>query len=47
VTGGELPGLPEALTSQGTVRTLPSHLRLVESRLSGLDGFFVMHLKRR
>jgi 16S rRNA (cytosine967-C5)-methyltransferase len=47
VTGAELPGLPEALTPQGTVRTLPSYLRLADGGLSGLDGFFVMRLKSR
>ncbi|MFC7052316.1 RsmB/NOP family class I SAM-dependent RNA methyltransferase [Hansschlegelia quercus] len=36
----ELPGLPEAVTSEGYLRTLPSHLPNEDPRLAGLDGFF-------
>ncbi len=46
----ELPGLPEALTGLGTIRTLPCHLAQVEApagtaerdkpRFAGMDGFF-------
>jgi 16S rRNA (cytosine967-C5)-methyltransferase len=43
----ELPGLAEAVTPAGTVRILPFHLPMDLPRLSGLDGFFVMRLKRR
>ncbi len=46
----ELPGLPEALTGLGTIRTLPSHLGAIvppegtaeqdAARFQGMDGFF-------
>ncbi len=42
----ELPGLPEAITSAGTLRTFPFDLPMATPRLSGLDAFFVMRLKR-
>jgi 16S rRNA (cytosine967-C5)-methyltransferase len=38
-------GIPEAVTPQGTVRTLPTHLPNEIPRLAGLDGFFIMRLK--
>jgi 16S rRNA (cytosine967-C5)-methyltransferase len=47
VTAGELPGLAAAVTAAGTVRTLPFHLPADSPRLSGLDAFFVMRLKKR
>jgi 16S rRNA (cytosine967-C5)-methyltransferase len=47
VTRAELPGLADAVTPEGTLRTLPFHLAMDSPRLSGLDGFFVMRLKRR
>jgi 16S rRNA (cytosine967-C5)-methyltransferase len=43
----ELPGLAEALTPGGTVRTLPCHLAADSPRLSGVDGFFMMRLRKR
>jgi len=39
----ELPGLPDALSADGTVRTLPCHW----SAEGGLDGFYVARLRRR
>lgn len=39
VTEAELPGLAEALTGEGDVRTLPHYL-------GGMDGFFVSRLTR-
>jgi 16S rRNA (cytosine967-C5)-methyltransferase len=41
VTAAEIGGLGEAITPQGTVRTLPCHLPNAEPRLAGLDGFFI------
>jgi 16S rRNA (cytosine967-C5)-methyltransferase len=46
VTPDEIGGLAEAVTSMGTVRTLPTHLSNSSARLAGLDGFFVMRLKK-
>jgi 16S rRNA (cytosine967-C5)-methyltransferase len=43
----EVPGLGEALTPHGELRTLPFMLAHAEARLSGLDGFFVARLNRR
>ncbi len=39
----ELPGLPEALSADGTVRTLPCHW----ATGGGLDGFYIARLRRR
>ncbi len=39
----ELPGLPEALSPDGTVRTLPCHW----AAEGGLDGFYIARLRRR
>lgn len=39
VTAEELPGLPQALTAEGDVRTLPHHL-------GGIDGFYIARLTR-
>lgn len=41
VAAAEIGGLAEAITPQGTVRTLPCHLPNAEPRLAGLDGFFI------
>ena len=46
VTPDEIGGIAEAITSAGTIRTLPTHLPNPNPRLSGLDGFFVMRLKK-
>ena len=42
----ELGGLAEVRTSEGVLRTLPSHLSFGEPRLAGLDGFFIMRLQK-
>jgi 16S rRNA (cytosine967-C5)-methyltransferase len=47
VTAEDVPGLPEAITSEGDLRTLPYMLESEESRLSGIDGFFMARLRRR
>jgi 16S rRNA (cytosine967-C5)-methyltransferase len=36
----DAPGLPDAVTSEGFIRTLPSHL----GEIGGMDGFFAMRL---
>jgi 16S rRNA (cytosine967-C5)-methyltransferase len=46
VLPAEIGGLAEAITPSGTIRTLPSHLPHATPRLSGLDGFFVMRLRK-
>jgi len=46
VAPAEIGGLAEAITPEGTIRTLPTHLANPVPRLSGLDGFFVMRLKK-
>ena len=38
----EVPGLAEAVTAEGCLRILPTHL----AREGGLDGFFVMRLRQ-
>jgi 16S rRNA (cytosine967-C5)-methyltransferase len=48
VEAREVGGLAEIVTGEGTVRTLPSHLAHAEDpRLGGLDGFFIMRLRKR
>ena len=46
VSPAEIGGLAEAISPDGTIRTLPSHLSHATPRLSGLDGFFVMRLRK-
>ena len=46
ISPAEIGGLAEVITPQGTIRTLPSHLANETPRLSGLDGFFVMRLRK-
>jgi 16S rRNA (cytosine967-C5)-methyltransferase len=46
VVAGELPGLAEAITAQGDVRTLP-HQGGEALGAIGLDGFFIARLSRR
>jgi 16S rRNA (cytosine967-C5)-methyltransferase len=46
VTVDDVGGLGEAVTEAGAIRTLPFHLRHDEPRLSGLDGFFIVRLKK-
>ena len=43
VAAAELPGLEEAITPQGGVRTLPCQW----PQLGGLDGFFIARLRRK
>jgi len=46
ISTDEVGGLAEAVPPAGTLHTLPSHLAGPTPRLSGLDGFFVMRLKK-
>jgi 16S rRNA (cytosine967-C5)-methyltransferase len=46
VLASEIGGLAEVVTPQGTIRTLPRHLANENPRLAGLDGFFVMRLRK-
>jgi 16S rRNA (cytosine967-C5)-methyltransferase len=39
-------GIPEIVTAAGTIRTLPTHLPNENPRLGGLDGFFIMRLRK-
>jgi 16S rRNA (cytosine967-C5)-methyltransferase len=45
ITAAEV-GLDEAVTADGTVRTMPFHLANPNPRLAGLDGFFVTRLAK-
>jgi len=48
ISPDEIGGLAEAVTAGGTVRTLPSNLpNAAEPRLGGLEGFFIMRLRKR
>jgi 16S rRNA (cytosine967-C5)-methyltransferase len=42
ISAMELPGLSDAIASDGTVRTLPCHWK----ELGGIDGFFIARLQR-
>jgi 16S rRNA (cytosine967-C5)-methyltransferase len=44
IEAGEVAGLAEILTPEGDLRTLPSHLRRPDPKLSGLDGFYAARL---
>jgi len=47
ISADEIGGLAEAISPAGAVRTLPFHLYDADPRMSGLDGFFMMRLKKR
>jgi 16S rRNA (cytosine967-C5)-methyltransferase len=42
----EVAGMAAIITPQGAVRTLPSHMPHDNPRLAGLDGFFMMRLRK-
>ena len=46
IAAGEIGGIGEAIAGNGAIRTLPYHLAGPTPRLSGLDGFFVMRLRK-
>ncbi|MDF2689983.1 MAG: transporter [Microvirga sp.] len=41
IRADEIGGVPDCLTPDGEVRTLPCHLVSIEHERSGLDGFFI------
>ncbi len=43
----EVPGLAEAVSEAGFLRTTPAMLVRETPELSGLDGFFAARLRRR
>ena len=47
VSADEIGGMSECLTAEGEVRTMPIHLPNDDSRLAGLDGFFMARLQRK
>jgi 16S rRNA (cytosine967-C5)-methyltransferase len=47
VAAGEIGGLAELLTSDGDLRTLPSHLPDSDPRRSGLDGFYAARIEKK
>ncbi len=47
VDPAEIGGISEAVLPSGAVRTLPFQLAGPTPRLSGLDGFFVMRVRKR
>jgi len=47
ILASEAPGLNDAITGQGTLRTLPIHFPNSDVRLAGLDGFFAARLRRK
>lgn len=46
IEADEMPGLDDAITGQGTLRTLPTYYPHQEARMAGLDGFFAARLRR-
>ena len=47
IEASEVPGLEEAITGQGTLRTLPIYFPNEDTRMAGLDGFFASRLRRK
>ncbi|MEQ1697286.1 MAG: transcription antitermination factor NusB [Hyphomicrobiaceae bacterium] len=46
VRAEEIGGLSEAISSDGDLRTLPTHLKMEDPELSGLDGFYAARFRR-
>lgn len=46
VAAAEVAGRSELLTKAGAIRTLPPHFPNANPRLAGLDGFFMMRLRK-
>ena len=44
VASSEVAGLKEILNTEGDLRTLPCHLRHIDPRFAGLDGFYAARL---
>ena len=47
VRADEIGGLSEAISSDGDLRTLPTHLKMADPEMSGLDGFYAARFRRR
>ena len=47
IVAGEITGLEACLNERGEIRTLPCHLPNEDSRLAGMDGFFIARLGLR
>lgn len=47
ILAAEVPGLEDAITGQGTLRTLPVYYPNSDFRLAGVDGFFASRLRRK
>lgn len=47
VRADEIGGLDETISADGDLRTLPTHLKLADPELSGLDGFYAARFRRR
>jgi 16S rRNA (cytosine967-C5)-methyltransferase len=43
----EISGLAEAISFDGDLRTLPTHLKMDDPEMSGLDGFYAARFRRR
>lgn len=46
VRAEEIGGLAEAISSDGDLRTLPTHLKMDDPEMSGLDGFYAARFRR-
>ena len=46
IAASEVGGLPDLITRDGELRTLPCHLPDPDSALAGLDGFYTARLRR-
>jgi 16S rRNA (cytosine967-C5)-methyltransferase len=46
ISAAEIHGMGQWLTSEGDLRTLPCHLSDSDSRMGGLNGFYVARLQR-
>jgi len=46
IAAAEIHGMDQWLTAEGDLRTLPCHLSDTDSRMAGLDGFYVARLQR-
>ncbi len=44
IEASEIGGLPDLITAEGDLRSLPCHLPHEDPRLGGLDGFFAARL---
>lgn len=47
VRAAEIGGLAEAISDEGDLRTLPTHMKLDDPDLSGLDGFYAARFRRK